>query len=89
MYKAIGEKVKGFVQYNARIVLDNIETESKDIFIVQVYIPTYNSSEREIEKVYGGIEKVIEKVKGDENLIIMGDWNAAVGQESLGHIMGN
>lgn len=52
-------------------------------------MPTSNSSERELEEVYEGIEKVIEKVKGDENLIIMGDWNAVVGQESLEHIIGN
>lgn len=52
-------------------------------------MPTSNSSERQIEEVYKGIEKVIVKVKGDENLIIMGDWNAVVGKESLRHIIGN
>ncbi|KAF0764794.1 craniofacial development protein 2-like [Aphis craccivora] len=46
-------------------------------------MPTSNSSERQIEEVYKGIEKVIVKVKGDENLIIMGDWNAVVGKEIL------
>ncbi|VVC30385.1 Endonuclease/exonuclease/phosphatase,Reverse transcriptase domain [Cinara cedri] len=89
MSKAIGKKVKGFVQYNERIILVKIETKLKDTIIVQVYMPTSNSSERELEEVYEGIEKVIEKVKGDENLIIMGDWNAVVGEESLGRIIGN
>jgi len=89
MSKAIGKKVKGFVQYNERIRLVKIETKPKNTIIVQVYMPTSNSSERELEEVYEGIEKVIEKVKGDENLIIMGDWNAVVGEESLGDIIGN
>ncbi|XP_025412828.1 craniofacial development protein 2-like [Sipha flava] len=89
MSKAIGKKVKGFVQYNERIILVKIETKPKDTIIVQAYMPTSNSSERELEEVYEGIEKVIEKVKGDENLIIMGDWNAVVGEESLGDIIGN
>ncbi|KAL4084163.1 hypothetical protein QTP88_027996 [Uroleucon formosanum] len=89
MSKTIGKKVKGFVQYNDRIILVKIETKPKDTIIVQVYMPTFNSSERELEEVYEGIEKVIEKVKGDENLIIMGDWNAVVGEECLGHIIGN
>jgi len=52
-------------------------------------MPTSNSSERELDEVYEGIENVIEKVKGDENLIIIGDWNAVVGEESLGHRIGN
>jgi hypothetical protein len=52
-------------------------------------MPTSNSSERELEEVYEGIEKVIEKVKGDKNLIIMGGWNAVVGEESLENIIGN
>jgi exonuclease III len=87
MSKAIGKKVKGFVQYNERIILVKIETKPKDTIIVQAYMPISNSSERELEEVYEGIEKVIEKVKGDENLIIMGDWNAVVGEESLGDII--
>jgi len=48
-------------------------------------MPTSNSSERELEEVYEGIEKV----KGDENLIIMDDRNDVVGEETLGHIIGN
>lgn len=64
---------------NERIILVKIETKPKDTIIVQIYMPTSNSSEMELEEVYKGIEEV----KGDENLIIMGDWNAVVGEESL------
>lgn len=40
-------------------------------------------------EVYEGIEKVTEKVKGDDNFIILGNWNSKVGKEMLGHITGN
>jgi len=61
--KAIGKKVKGFIQYNERIILVKIETKPKDTIIVQVYMPTSNSSERELEEVYEGIEKLLKMLK--------------------------
>lgn len=61
------------MQYNKRIVLVNIETKPKDTVVVQVYMPTSNSCDAEIEEVYNGIEKIIVKVKGDKNLVIIGD----------------
>lgn len=66
--------------YNERIILVKIERKPKDTIIVQVYISTSNRIEREVEEVYERIEKVIEKVKGDEHFIIMRYWNAVVGQ---------
>lgn len=59
MSKAIGKKVKGFVQYNERIILVKIETKPKDTVIV--YMPTSNSSVRGMEKVYERIEKSLKK----------------------------
>jgi exonuclease III len=76
MSKAFGKKVKKFVQYNERIIVFKIEIKPKDTIIVQVYMPSTNSSEKEMKEIYKGIEKVIEIVKGDDNLIIIGDWNA-------------
>lgn len=45
MSKAIGKKVKGFVQYYERIILVKIETKPKDTITVQVYMPTSNNNE--------------------------------------------
>jgi len=41
---------------------------------------TFSSNNNQVEEVYEQIEKVIETIKGEENLIIMGDWNAIVGE---------
>lgn len=78
--KDIGKKVKNYVQYSERIILVKIETKPKDTIIVQVYMPTSNSNDSQVEEVYEQMEKVIETIKGEENLIIMGDWNAIVGE---------
>ncbi|XP_025406587.1 craniofacial development protein 2-like [Sipha flava] len=78
--KDIGKKVKSYVQYSERIILVKIETKPKDTIIVQVYMPTSNSNDSQVEEVYEQIEKAIDTIKGEENLIIMGDWNAIVGE---------
>ncbi|KAL4125923.1 hypothetical protein QTP88_010160 [Uroleucon formosanum] len=87
--KDIGKKVKSYVQYSERIILVKIETKLKDTIIVQVYMPTSNSNDSQVEEVYEQIEKAIDTIKGEENLIIMGDWNAIV-EEGKGerNIMG-
>lgn len=42
---------------------------------------TTNSSDEELEEVYKNIDKIIENIKGEENLVVMGDWNAIVGKQ--------
>ncbi|XP_027853317.2 craniofacial development protein 2-like [Aphis gossypii] len=78
--KTLGEKVKGYIQYNERIILVRFQTKLKDTIVAQVYMPTTNSSDEELEEVYENVDKLIESIKGEENLIVMGDWNAIVGE---------
>lgn len=52
-------------------------------------MPTTNSSEEELEEVYENVDKLIENVKGEENLIVMGDWNAIVGEDKVKNITGD
>lgn len=49
MDKATGKKVKRFMQYNKRIILVKIETKHKDSILVHVYMPTFDSSKRQIK----------------------------------------
>lgn len=51
MNKALGQKVKGYVQYNERIILVRFQTKPKDTIVAQLYMPTSNSSEEELEEV--------------------------------------
>ena len=56
--------------------------------IVQVYMPTTDSDDEEIEQMYEKIEKLIKSEKSNEHLIVMGDWNAVVGEEESGSVIG-
>ncbi|XP_008180216.1 craniofacial development protein 2-like [Acyrthosiphon pisum] len=88
MNKTLGKKVKGYIQYDDRIILVKFQTKPKDTIVVQVYMLTSNSNDEEVEEVYENIDKIIENVKGEENLVVMGDWNAVVGEEKVNNVTG-
>ena len=52
-------------------------------------MPTTDYEDEEVEDVYEDITEIIKKVRGEENLIILGDWNAVVGEGEGGRILGN
>jgi exonuclease III len=87
--KTLGEKVKCYIQYNDRIILVKFKTKPKDTTVVEVYMPTTNSSEEELEKIYENLNRLIENVKGKENLIVMGDWNTIEGEEKVKNLTGD
>jgi len=55
-----------------------------DIAVIQVYAPTSDSSEEDIEKFYGQLEQTIEELPKKDVKIIIGDWNAKVGTDNVG-----
>jgi len=87
--KALGKRVTYYDQISDRVILVKLDTKPVQTTIVQVYMPTSSADEDELERVYEEIEDAIRYVKGDENLIVMGDWNAIVGGHKEGNITGN
>ena len=55
---------------------------------MQVYMPTSEYEDDEVEKLYDTIEEILEEDgKFDTNSIILGDWNSVVGEESYKNIV--
>ena len=50
-----------------------------DITIIQVYAPTTNAEEAEIEWFYEDLQDLLELRPKTDVLFIIGDWNAKVG----------
>ena len=68
-----------------RIVKVKIEAEPRNLVVIQVYMPTSDSEEEEIEEMYEKLENLMGTEKANEELVVMGDWNAVVGEGNDGN----
>ena len=56
-----------------------------NITVIQVYAPTSNAEEAEVEQFYEDLQGLLELRPKKDVLFILGDWNAKVGsQETSG-----
>ena len=56
-----------------------------NITVIQVYAPTSNAEEAEVEQLYEDLQDLLELTPKKDVLFIIGDWNAKVGsQETTG-----
>ena len=47
--------------------------------VIQVYAPTGNAEEAEVEQFYEDLQDLLELIPQKDVLFIIGDWNAKVG----------
>ena len=50
-----------------------------NITVIQVYAPTSNAEETEVEQLYEDLQELLEQTPKIDVLFIIGDWNAKVG----------
>ena len=56
-----------------------------NITVIQVYAPTSNAEEAEVERFYEDLQDILELTPKKDVLFIIGDWNSKVGiQETPG-----
>ena len=56
--------------------------------VIQVYAPTSNAEEAEVERFYGDLQDLLEVTPQKDVLSIIGDWNAKVGSQEIHGITG-
>ena len=54
-----------------------------NITIIQVYAPTTNAEEADIERFYEDLQDLLEVTPKNDVLFIIGDWNAKVGSQEI------
>ena len=52
-----------------------------NITVIQVYAPTSNTKEAEVERFYQDLQDLLELTPKKDVLFIIGDWNAKVGSQ--------
>ena len=55
--------------------------QTNNITVIQVYAPTSNAKEAEIESFYENLQELLELTPKKYVLFIIGNWNAKVGSE--------
>ena len=62
--------------------------KSFNITLIQVYAPTSNAEEAEVEQFYEDLQDLLKLTAKKDVLFIIGDWNAKVGSQETPGISG-
>ena len=72
--------VLGYQAINDRIITVKISSHPININVIQVYAPTAEADEEEVEAFFGQLNRTINTLPRQEILIILGDMNAKIGK---------
>ena len=59
-----------------------------NITVIQVYAPTSNTEETEVEQFYEDLQDLLELTPKKDVLFVIGDWNAKVGSQETPAVTG-
>ena len=80
--------VFGYNLKNDRMITVHFQGKRCNITVIQVYAPTSNTEEAEVEQFYEDLQEILELTSKKGVLFIIGNWNAEVGiQEIPGQIL--
>ena len=66
----------------------NFQGKPFNTTVVQVYAPTSNAEEAEVEQFYEDLQDFLEQTSKKDVLLIIGDWNAKVGSQETPGVTG-
>ena len=76
--KRIQNAVLGCNLKNDKMISVHFQGNSFNITVIQVYAPTSNAEEAEVEWFYEDLQDLLELTSKKDILFIIGDWNAKV-----------
>src|SRR6478609_7612108 len=79
----VAERVTEVDRFGDRIMVVKVRADHVDMVIVQAYLPTADYEDEQVEKLYEQLQKILDKQKGTDNVIVMGDFNAVVGEDRV------
>ena len=87
--KRVQNAVLGCNLKNYRMISVRFQGKPFIITVIQVYAPTSNAEEAEVEWFYEDLQDLLELTPKKDILFIIGDWNAKVGSQKTPEITGN
>ena len=70
------------------MILVRFQGKSFDITVIQVYAPTTDAKEAEVDQFYEDLEDLLELAPKKDVLFIIGDWNVQVGSQEIPGVTG-
>ena len=86
--KGFWNSVLGCSFKNGKMISVRFQGKQFSITIIQVYAPTTNDKEAEIEWFYEDLQDLLELTPKKDVLFIIGDWNAKVGSQETSGVTG-
>ena len=86
--KRVQNAVFGCSLENDRMISVNFQGKPFNITVIQVYAPTSNTEEVEVEWFYEDLQDLLELTPKKDVLFIIGDWNAKVGSQETPGVTG-
>ena len=71
-----------------RMISVRFQGKPFNIRVIQVYAPTSNTEEAEVEWLYEDLQDILELTPTKDVLFILGDWNAKVGSQETPGVTG-
>ena len=78
----------GYNSVNDRILTVRIWSKPANTTIIQIYAPTSNATEVDVDEFYSKLQDTVDKCHKGDMLILLGDFNAKVGNEREGKACG-
>ena len=86
--KRVGNAVLGCNLKNDRMISVPFQDKPFNITVLQVYTPTSNAEEAEVERFYEDLQDLLELTPQKDVLFIIGDWNAKGGSQEIPGVTG-
>ena len=86
--KRVRNAVLGRNLKNDRMTSVHLQGKPFNITVIQVYAPTSNAEETEVEWFYEELQGLLELTPKKDVLFIIGDWNAKVGSQETPEVTG-
>ena len=86
--KRVQNAVIGCNLKNDRMISVRFQGKPFNIMVIQVYAPTSNAEEAEVNWFYEDLQDILELTGNKYILFIIGDWNAKVGSQEIPGVTG-
>ena len=73
---------------NDRMISPHFQGKPFNITVIQVYAPTSNTEEAEVEQFYEDLQDLLELTPKKDVIFMIGDWNAKVGSQETPVVTG-